>query len=67
MYVSPNFKTKSALKKAVNNEEIVRVFSPGLGTAPDSGKTWVEGPHFPEPHRWYAEVVVAYGRVIRVK
>ena len=29
MYVSPNFKTKKALKEAVAAGKVVRVFSPG--------------------------------------
>ena len=31
-YVSPNFKTKKALKEAVARGDAVRVFAPGLGT-----------------------------------
>jgi hypothetical protein len=27
----------------------------------------VEGPHYPEPHRWYAEVQVTDGRITSVK
>lgn len=28
---------------------------------------YVEGPHFPQPHRWYAQVEVKDGKVIKVK
>lgn len=67
MYVSPNFKTKKDLKTAVAEGKTVAVFAPGLGTPPTNGKCCVEGPHYPEPHRWYAQVTVSGGRVVAVK
>jgi hypothetical protein len=36
-------------------------------TAPENGVVYLEGPHYPEPHRWYAQAVVEGGRVVRVK
>jgi hypothetical protein len=67
MYVSPNFKTKKALKEAVAKGEKVTVFSPGLGTPKRNGVECVEGPHYPEPHRWYAEVTIENGYVVKVR
>ena len=67
MYCSPNFKTKKALKEAVANGEKVTVFSPGPFTCPQDGSITLEGPHYPEPHRWYASVIVENGRVVKVK
>lgn len=67
MYVSPNFKSKKALRDAVAAGRPVSVFAPGLGEAPTTGKAYVEGPHYPEPHRWYAAVDVVDGKVVRVK
>ena len=58
MYVRPNFKTKKALREAVKNGERVTVFAPGLGHVRESGMETIEGPHYPEPHRWYARVEV---------
>ena len=66
-YVSPNFKTKKELKKAVKNGRIVRVFSPGPFSCEQDGVEYIEGPHYPAPHRWGAEVAVRKGVVIRVK
>lgn len=66
MYVDPNFKTKKALKEAVAKGEYVTVYSPGPFPANDNGVEFVEGPHYPEPHRWYAQVIVKDGRVIAV-
>ena len=35
--------------------------------APDySGRACVEGPHYPEPHRWYATVIIENGEVVKV-
>lgn len=66
MYVDPNFKTKKALIEAVKTGQAVIVYSPGPFPCPQNGKVSVEGPHFPEPHRWYATVVIEDGRVIEV-
>jgi len=70
-YVNPNFKTKAELKKALKNGETVACFEPGIGgqpngTAPD-GVAFVEGPHYPEPHRWYASVLAKDGKVVKVR
>jgi hypothetical protein len=68
MYVSPNFKTKKAFRDAVAAGKSVDVYNPGLGgDAPQNGTVSVEGPHYPEPHRWYATVTIKDGVVVRVK
>lgn len=82
-YTVYNFKTKKALKEAVKNYNDwnggnpnslssygpVRCYNPGLG--PDlsnyTGKICLEGPHYPEPHKWYAEAELKDGIVIKVK
>jgi hypothetical protein len=66
MYVSPNFKSKKALRDAVKNGQSVSVFSPGPFPCPQNGRVTVEGPHYPVPHSWYAVVIVADGKVTRV-
>ena len=70
MYVSPNFKTKKQLKDAVAKGELVTIFQPGpFGGNEPANATGVaiEGPHYPEPHRWYCQVDVQDGRVTKVK
>ena len=67
MYVSPNFKTKKALKEAVAAGKTVTVFSPGLVPPNMNGTESVEGPHHPEPHMWYADVETHNGVVVKVK
>jgi hypothetical protein len=66
MYTDINFKSKKALKEAVKNGKTVMVFSPGPFPCPQDGQVAVEGPHYPEPHRWYAMVTVKDGKVIKV-
>lgn len=65
-YVSPNFKTKKALKEALAAGKAVEVFQPGLGTVPSDGRVTLEGPHYPAPHTWYATGVMQGGRLVKV-
>ena len=67
MYVTPNYKTKKALKEAVARGDSVRIFQPGIGSTPRNGKVCIEGPHSPEPHRFYAEAEVKDGIVVKVR
>ena len=69
MYTTINFKTKKELKNAVATGKKVTYFQPGpfSGHEPKDGTICVEGPHYPEPHRWYAECVVQDGFIIKVK
>jgi hypothetical protein len=66
MYVEPNFKTLKALRDAVASGKPVRVFSVLFTGPQQDGQVSVEGPHSPEPHKWYARVEVKAGQVVRV-
>lgn len=69
MYTIYNFKSKKELKAAVAAGKRVGYFQPGPfgGSVPLDGTIFLEGPHYPEPHKWYAEAVVSHGYIIRVK
>lgn len=69
MYTVVNFKTKKALKEAVEAGDPVRYYQPGPfgGNEPLNGKFCVEGPHYPEAHRWYATCVAENGLIVKVK
>lgn len=67
MYTTENFKSKKALKDAVAAGKEVTLFAPGVGAPPTNGTCCVEGPHYPQPHKWYAEVTVVNGKVVKVK
>jgi hypothetical protein len=66
MYVSPNYTSKAALKRAVASGDEITVFAPGLGTPVQNGIETIEGPHYPKPHTWYARVNVVDGKVTKV-
>lgn len=72
MYACRNFKTKAEFKRAVADYNAgkgkpVMVFNPGpFGTNPTEGTVSVEGPHYPEPHRWYARATLVNGAVVKV-
>jgi len=66
-YTDTNFKSKKALKEAVAAGIEVTVFQPGpLGGEIEDGIVFLEGPHYPEPHRWYAKAEVRSGVIIKV-
>lgn len=68
MYTVKNYQTKKALKEAVAAGVAVDTFQPGgFHPGKTDGKAYLEGPHFPEPHRWYAQVELRDGLVIEVK
>jgi hypothetical protein len=67
MYTNRNFKTKKALKEAVAAGEKIALYAPGLGTPKFNGVDYVEGPHYPASHTWYAEVTMVNGYVTKVK
>lgn len=70
MYTNFNFKTKKALKEAVASGQDVGFFQPGPfeGSASiQNGVIALEGPHYPQPHRWYASATVEDGKIVSVK
>jgi hypothetical protein len=69
MYTTTNFKNKRAIRDAIAQGQRVTVFQPGPfgGDEPKNGKVWLEGPHYPEPHRWYAEGTLKDGVLVSIK
>ena len=67
MYTEINFKTKKELKLAVDAGREIRVFQPGPFPGKTDGTVCLEGPHYPEPHRWYAEAEIENGIVKKVR
>ena len=68
MYTVKNYRTKKALKEDVVAGVKVDTFQPGgFFPAKTDGKVYLEGPHYPEPHRWYAQAIVKDGLVVSVK
>jgi hypothetical protein len=69
MYTVKNFRSKKALKEAIANGEKVRYYQPGPfgGNEPQNGTVYIEGPHYPEPHKFYAACRVENGFIVSVK
>ncbi len=69
MYTCRNFKSKKELKEALARGERIAYFQPGPfgGNEPENGTIYLEGPHYPEPHRWYASAEVKDGFIVKVK
>ena len=58
-YTTIDFKTKKSLKEAFAKGEIIKVFQPGpFGPDVLDGTCYLEGPHYPKPHTWYASCQV---------
>jgi hypothetical protein len=67
MYVFQNYRTKKEFKTAVLSGIKHEIYNPsGMFPVPQNGRVSVEGPHYPEPHRWYATAIVENGVVIKV-
>ena len=70
-YTNRNFGTKKALKEAVAAGQKVTCYQPNAdltgATMPANGTIYLEGPHYPKPHTWYAKATLRDGYVIKVK
>ena len=70
-----DFKSGKQIKEAFKNGEELRVFQPdpmnmrGQGYMADvpDGDAVIEGPHYPQPHRFYVGCVVKDGIVVKIK
>ncbi len=68
-YAVENFQSKKALVEAFKSGADVEVFQPGPfgGSGPLNGVQYLEGPHYPQPHRWYVAVEVENGVIVKIK
>ena len=67
MYITPNMKSKAAIKRAIAAGEVVRLKSNSpFDRVPENGTATVEGPWYPEPHRWWGTATVKDGQVVKV-
>ena len=68
MYTVQNFRTKKELREALASGKEILVENPGLNwLVPGDGKVFLEGPHYPAPHTWYAEGEMRDGKVVKIK
>ena len=66
-YCMVNYKTNKELKEALSRGKVLRVFSPGPFPCKDDGTEYLEGPHYPAPHTWYAQATMKDGVIVKVK
>jgi len=71
MYTDRNFKTKKALKEAVAAGDRIAAYQPNAditgAEVPYTGTVYLEGPHYPAPHTWYASATLVNGIITKVK
>jgi len=73
MYTLRNFKSKKALKDAVAEGQRLTIYQPNdmfgnpKGDAKYTGSATLEGPHYPQPHKWYATATIENGFITKVK
>ncbi len=67
MYTRRNFKTKKELREAVKAGEQIEVYQPGgMFPARTNGQIGLEGPHYPEPHKWYASAEIENSVIVKI-
>lgn len=70
MYTTKDFKTKKAIKEAIAAGEEITVYQPGpfgKDMSNYTGAVALEGPHYPMPHKWYAQGYVKDGLLVSIK
>ena len=67
-YASGNPKTKTELRKWLEAGKDVRVtnLTPLGNTEVKDGVAYLSGPHYPQPHTWYAEVLLENGKIVKL-
>lgn len=70
-YTERNFKTKADLKRALAAGDKITCYQPNGDVtgarAPRDGTIYLEGPHYPQPHKWYAQGTMENGYLVKVK
>ena len=70
MYTLKNYPTKKGLIADLADGVEVRVYQPNdhFGTRSEqfTGTAFLEGPHSPQPHTWYAQAECRDGKIVRL-
>ena len=69
MYISPNYPSKAAIKRALEKGVKFTIFQPNnmFGVDPPrNGKVTLEGPHYPKPHCWYGTGIMKDGYLVKI-
>ena len=69
-YITCNPRTKKQVKQELKDGKRLEVYqlTPyGRMDVIDQEKVYLEGPHYPEPHRWYGVAKVKAGVIVSFK
>jgi hypothetical protein len=64
-YANINFPSGKALKEAIKNGDEVRVMSAGMFPPKENGTEVIEGPWYPQPHKFWVRVEVKDGVIVK--
>lgn len=66
-YVNGNPKSGAEIKRRLAAGETLTVFQPGpWGPEVKDGRTVIEGPHYPAPHKFWVSVEVKDGAIVKI-
>ena len=66
-YTEIDYPTKKAVKEAISSGTRIRCYNPGLGgSTPTNGTIYLEGPHYPKPHKWYGKGIMKDGFLVKI-
>lgn len=66
MYTVKNYKNKKQIKEDLKAGVKIECYAPGIGSVPTNGTVFLEGPHYPEPHKWYAKGTMKDGYLVAI-
>lgn len=68
MYTIKNYQTKKELIQDFKAGTRIVVYQPGfIFPSQMNGEVSLEGPHYPQSHRWYAQATITEGIITKVK
>lgn len=65
-YTATNYPSGAALKRDFQAGTKIKVVQPGIGQAIKNGIVYLEGPHYPQPHKWYLAAEVTNGYITKI-
>ena len=68
MYTEKNYPTAKAVKDDFKAGVKIQCYQPG-GIFPGvlDGQAFLEGPHYPKPHKWYLSVILKDGAIVKIR
>ena len=66
-YTEKNYQTKKAFMADFKAGVKIRTYSPGPFPVTQNGRDTIEGPHYPQPHKFYIAVEVQDGIIVKAK